>query len=160
MAIPKKLDPGFSEFVGLLNKHDVQYLVVGGYAVGFHGHARYTKDLNLWIQADDANADRIITVLREFGFGSLDLAAVDFPKPSQIIQIGREPVRIDLLTSVKGLDFASAASQAITVTVGGVDYRVVSLEDLNTAKSAAGRPQDLADIDTLSRPEVSGKPAD
>ena len=85
MAIPKKLDPGFSEFVGLLNKHDVQYLVVGGYAVGFHGHARYTKDLNLWIQADDANADRIITVLREFGFGSLDLAAVDFPKPSQII---------------------------------------------------------------------------
>ncbi len=75
MATPMKLDPDFKEFVGLLNNHDVRYLIVGGYAVGFHGHARYTKDLDVWIEATPANVDALMGVLSEFGFGALGLTA-------------------------------------------------------------------------------------
>ncbi len=149
MATPKKLDPDFSEFVALLNRQKIDYLIVGGYAVGFHGHARYTKDLDIWIHATTENTTQLINVLEEFGFGELGLKSQDFLAAGQVVQLGREPVRIDLLTSVRGVEFADATQNAITINLEGVNYRVIGLEDLIAAKKAAGRPQDLADVDQL-----------
>lgn len=150
MATPMKLDRDFKEFVGLLNSHEVRYLIVGGYAVGFHGHARYTKDLDVWIDAAPPNAEVLLAVLDKFGFGALGLTAKDFREPDQVVQLGREPVRIDLLTSVKGADFTEAWERLKAVDVDGVTCKVIGLEDLRSAKAAAGRPQDLADIDHLA----------
>ncbi len=94
------LTTDFKEFVELLNKHEVRYLVVGGYAVAVYGHPRYTKDLDIWIEASNKNSDRLLVALNEFGFGSLDLNRHDFLEPGWIVQLGNPPNRIDLLTSV------------------------------------------------------------
>ena len=139
----------FKEFVALLNDHDVRYLIVGGYAVSFHGHPRYTKDLDVWIDSPTANVERLLKALDEFGFAELNLSVEDFQQPGQIIQLGREPVRIDLLTSVKGLDFDGALPSRLVAKVEEVEVAVVGLADLKTSKQAAGRPQDIADLDHL-----------
>lgn len=97
------LNQDWSEFIGLLNKHRVRYLVVGGLAVAFHGHPRYTKDIDIWIEATPTNAKRLIQALTEFGFGSLDLQVPDFIAPDQIIQLGYPPSRIDILTSASAV---------------------------------------------------------
>ena len=149
MGTRMKLDPDFREFVALLEEHEARYLIVGGYAVGFHGHARYTKDLDIWVDATPENSSRILVILEQFGFGSLGLTPEDFQEADQIVQLGREPVRIDLLTSVPGSEFSMAWERAIVVQVDGTDCRVIGLEDLRAAKAAAGRPQDLADLDHL-----------
>lgn len=93
---------------------------VGGYAVGFHGHARYTKDLNIWIDATQANAERLLSALPAFGFGSLNLTEDDFQVPKQVVQLGREPVRIDLLTSVKGAVFSEIWQHRFEVQVADI----------------------------------------
>ena len=150
MPTPMKLDPDFKEFVGLLNSHEVRYLIIDGYAVGFHGHARYTKDLDVWIEATPANANALLAVLGEFGFGAIGLTTDDFQVPDQVIQLGREPIRIDLLTSVKGAKFSDAWKRLKAVEVDDVTCKVIGLDDLRSVKAATGRPQDLADIDHLS----------
>lgn len=99
------LNQGFKEFVQSLNANHVRYLVVGGYAVALHGHPRYTKDIDIWIEMGEDNAGRIVQALRDFGFGSLGLQADDFLKPDQIIQLGYPPARINLLTTLVGVDF-------------------------------------------------------
>ena len=99
------LNPDFKEFIRLLNDNDVRYLVVGGYAVALHGYPRYTKDIDIWIWLDEGNANRIIKVLEQFGFGSLKLEVQDFLVPNQIIQLGYPPARIDLITSLAGVSF-------------------------------------------------------
>ena len=150
MATLKDLPQDFSEFVELLNENSVRYLIVGGYAVGFHGHARYTKDLDVWIEPTEQNATRLLQALDQFGFGQLNLKVDDFVTPEQIIQLGHEPIRIDLLTSVKGAEFSEAIKSAVDAEVDGVNYVVIGLEQLIAAKKAAGRPQDLGDVDLLS----------
>lgn len=152
MGSPMKLDPDFKEFVELLNRHDVRYLVVGGYAVGFHGHARYTKDLDIWIEATQANAKRLLAALEAFGFGSLELTEKDFQVPDQVVQLGREPIRIDLLTSVKGAFFMDSWPHRLEVQIDEMKCQVIGLEDLRNVKAATARPQDLADLDSLSDP--------
>ena len=142
----------FKEFAALLNRHSVRFLVVGGYAVGFHGHPRYTKDFDLWVESDDENVDKLLHALSDFGFGDVNLQSADFLEPGRVIQLGREPVRIDLLTSLKGIDeFSTAHMARLNVDVDGVPIPVIGLDDLMTAKAAAGRPQDLADIDSLGK---------
>jgi predicted nucleotidyltransferase len=150
MATQMKLSQDFKEFVASLNKHEVSYLIVGGYAVGFHGHARYTKDLDVWIDATVENSRQLIDSLVEFGFGALGLTSNDFLTSGQVVQLGREPVRIDLLTSLKGVEFSNAIERALTVEVDGITCNVIGLDDLRASKAAAGRPQDLADLDHLS----------
>lgn len=143
------LTTDFREFVELLNKHEVQYLVVGGYAVAVYGHPRYTKDLDIWIEPVSENSDRLMTALADFGFGSLNLSRDDFLQPGWIVQLGNPPNRIDLLTSVSGLDFADAFESRNMIPVHEHQVPFVSLEHLLINKRASGRPQDLADVSHL-----------
>lgn len=144
-----RLDPDFNEFIALLLDHEVAFLVVGGYAVAAHGHPRYTGDLDLWILVDRTNAERLIGVLKAFGFGSLGLSADDFLVRDQVVQLGREPIRIDLLTGLDGVQFDECASRSVNVDVDGMNVPFISRADLLANKRASGRAQDLADIEAL-----------
>lgn len=139
----------FREFAASLNAHDVRYLVVGGYAVAFHGHPRYTKDLDVWVDATPDNARRLLDALRDFGFGSVGLGVQDFLTPGDVIQLGYPPLRIDLLTSLTGVDFERCYPDRSVLTVEGVAIPVIGLDGLRENKRALGRHQDLADLENL-----------
>jgi predicted nucleotidyltransferase len=143
------LSKDFKEFIELLNGHNVRYLVVGGYAVAFHGYPRYTKDLDVWIELSPENADNIIKALEEFGFGSLGLKTEDFLESDQIIQLGYPPNRIDILTTLKEIKFKDCYKARIEIEIQGIKINFIDLENLKLNKRATGRPQDLADAENL-----------
>lgn len=143
------LDPNFSEFIASLHARRVRFLIVGGYAVAAHGHPRYTADLDLWIGADEANARALLGALEDFGFADLDLTLEDFVTPDRVVQLGYPPLRIDLLTSIDGVDFVAAYERRIEVLLGDLRTPVISLDDLRCNKRATGRAQDLADLEAL-----------
>lgn len=143
------LSKDFKEFIRLLNEHSVRYLLVGGYAVAFHGHPRYTKDLDVWIELSGENAGRILEALDEFGFGTLGLKASDFVEEEQIIQLGYPPNRIDILTTLKGLQFEDCYNARVEVEIQGVHMDFIDIENLKKNKRTTGRPQDLADAENL-----------
>lgn len=140
------LDPNFSEFIQLLNAHDVHYLVVGGFAVAFHGYPRNTKDIDIWIWLDATNAEKMMQALDEFGFKSLGLSAADFLVDNQIIQLGYSPVRIDLLTTLPGVNFEDCFRSRVEAQIGDTLVNFIDLGNLKRTKQASGRPQDLADL--------------
>ncbi|MHC1782318.1 MAG: DUF6036 family nucleotidyltransferase [Anaerolineaceae bacterium] len=143
----------FKEFVELLNDHKVRYLVVGGFAVAFHGYPRYTKDLDIWIEASSENARALVKALDEFGMGSLGLHAGDFLNEDQIIQLGYPPDRIDILSGITGVKFSSAYPHRVKTTINGIDVDFIDLENLKINKKATGRLQDLADLENLEDKE-------
>jgi hypothetical protein len=143
------LTPDFREFIALLNAHEVRYLVVGGYAVGLHGHPRYTKDIDIWIERTSANAERILNALAAFGFEDAGLSKDDFLAPDRVVQLGRPPNRIDLLTSLTGVSFADCYPNRAVEVIEGTELPYISLADLKTNKHALGRHQDLADLEEL-----------
>ena len=143
------LNKDFREFIQLLNDHKVLYLIVGGYAVAFHGYPRYTKDIDIWVWLDQGNAEKLIQVLEDFGFGSLDLKTEDFLDPDQVIQLGYPPNRIDILTDLKGVEFRKCYSSKVEVEVEGTKINFIDLENLKKTKKATGRHQDLADLENL-----------
>ncbi len=143
------LNKDFREFIQLLNDHNVLYLVVGGYAVAFHGHPRHTKDIQIWIGLDKSNAEKMLQVLKDFGFGSLDLKVDDFLNPEQVVQLGYPPNRIDLLTDLKGINFKECYSTKVEITIEGTIINFIDLENLKKNKKATGRHQDLADLENL-----------
>lgn len=143
------LTQDFREFFQSLNDHNVRYLVIGGYAVAFHGHPRYTKDIDVWIEADQTNAEKLIDALRAFGFGSLGLEAEDFLDPDDVIQLGYPPNRIALLTALKGVDFDTCYASRIVVEIQDTSVHFIDLENLKKNKRATGRLQDLADLEQL-----------
>jgi hypothetical protein len=143
------LSKDFKEFIELLNAHKVRYLVVGGYAVAFHGHPRYTKDLDVWIDLSPKNADNVMKALEKFGFGSLGLKSEDFLESNQIVQLGYPPNRIDILTTLKQLKFEDCYTARVDVEIQGVKINFIDLENLKKNKRATGRPQDLADAESL-----------
>ncbi|HEX9653309.1 MAG TPA: hypothetical protein VGA99_06330 [bacterium] len=143
------LNRDFKEFIQSLNENNVRYLVVGGYAVALHGHPRYTKDLDVWIDPSVENAASLIKALQQFGFGSLGLKAEDFKDPDQIIQLGYPPNRIDLIMSLAGVDFESCFSAKKQITMENVTINFIDLENLKRNKRASGRQQDLADLENL-----------
>lgn len=143
------LNSDFREFIRLLNENDVKYLIVGGYAVALHGYPRYTKDIDIWLLVSHENAARIMMALRQFGFGSVGLAEEDFLKPDEFVQLGYPPNRIDLVMACDGLEFADVFSSRIEVEIDGIYMNFIDLENLKKNKMAAGRPQDLADLDNL-----------
>jgi Nucleotidyl transferase of unknown function (DUF2204) len=142
------LNQDFKEFAGLLNAKGVDYLVVGGYALAAHGHPRYTGDIDFWVRASADNLARLLSVLDEFGFGSLGLSAQDFVADS-VIQLGHPPRRIDLLTTIDGVDFDACFDNRQVVSVAGVTLNIVGLEDFKINKRATGRLKDLADLESL-----------
>jgi hypothetical protein len=145
------LSNDFKEFIELLNVNKVKYLVVGGYAVGFHGHPRYTKDIDLWVLMKPDNALNIIKSVKEFGFESLGLEEEDFLNSDNIIQLGFPPNRIDLLTEIAGVEFESCYSNKLTIEFEGVTIPFISLNDLIKNKQTSGRLQDLADAEKLEK---------
>ncbi len=143
------LPPDFSEFLRLLNEHRVDYLIVGGYAVAFHGHPRATADIDIWIPMREQTAQQVVAVLKAFGFDVPQLSADLFLRPDQVIRLGTPPLRIELLTTIAGVDFDTCSKRAVQATFDGVDVRLIALDDLKTNKRAAGRHQDLADLEHL-----------
>lgn len=143
------LTQDFKEFIQLLNEKSVKYLLVGGYAVGFYGNPRFTKDLDLWLECSNENAEKIKEVLNEFGFGSLGLTPDDFLDPDGIIQLGYPPARIDLIMGASGVIFEECFPKREIVLLDGVTVNLINLEDLKINKKASGRYQDLADLENL-----------
>lgn len=145
------LNEDFKEFVALLNSNQVEYLIVGGYALAAYGHPRYTGDLDFWIGTDSANAHRVLTALEQFGFGALGISHQDLTTADRVVQMGFPPRRIDLLTSIDGVDFSPAFARRIAVQVDGHSLNFISLDDFKTNKRTTGRHKDLADLDALDR---------
>jgi len=143
------LNKDFKEFIDSLNSNNVRYLVVGGYAVAFHGHPRYTKDIDIWIQSDGKNAKNLLNALDNFGFGSLDLKVEDFLTPGYVIQLGYPPNRIDLLTTIKGVEFETCYAERIQTIIDGIKINFIDLSNLKKNKKSTGRYQDLADLENL-----------
>ena len=144
------LNEDFKEFLQFLNSNSVRYLVIGGYAVAAHGHVRYTKDIDIWIEQTEANSDRLMRALGEFGFGSIGLSSSDFLEPDTVVQLGYPPRRIDLLTAPSAVTFQRCYENRMTIEIDGTTIPFISLEDLKVNKAASGRPRDLADIEDLS----------
>jgi len=143
------LNQDFKEFIQSLNDNHVRYLVIGGYAVALHGYPRYTKDIDIWIDMSPDNAAKMVRALKQFGFGSLGLKAADFLVPDQIIQLGYPPNRIDLMTTPPGVDFETCYASRLKVVIDDVTVNFIDLENLKKSKQAAGRLQDLADLENL-----------
>lgn len=143
------LNQDFKEFLALLARHDVRYLIVGGFSVALHGHPRYTKDLDVWILTSEENAGKLIAALESFGFGSLGLTKADFLEPGYVVQLGQPPARIDLLTSLTGVEFEPCWRNKVELAIDDIVIPVISLEDLKRNKRALGRHQDLADLAQL-----------
>ncbi len=143
------LNRDFREFIALLNENDVKYLIVGGYAVGFHGYPRYTKDLDIWILISHENAEKVLKVLKQFGFGSLGITKEDFLKPDEFVQLGYPPNRIDFVMSCDGIEFESCYQSKIQIVADGLPIDFIDIENLKKNKKASGRLQDLADLDNL-----------
>jgi hypothetical protein len=144
------LSQDFREFIELLNKHEVHYLVIGGYAVALHGHPRYTQDLDIWIEMEPSNAAKLMNALTDFGFGSIGLSSNDFTVPDQVIQLGYPPNRIDLITTPDGVDFTTCYQAKVTVVIDKIEINFIDLENLKLNKKASGRLQDLADLEKLN----------
>ena len=143
------LNQDFKEFIQSLNDNGVHYLVVGGYAVALHGYPRYTKDIDIWVEMTAENASKILKALDQFGFGSLEVKPSDFTIPDQMLQLGRPPRRIDILTTLPGVDFSECYSERTIVELDGVSVNFIDLENLKKNKKATGRHQDLADLEKL-----------
>ncbi|HMN94885.1 MAG TPA: hypothetical protein PKC43_00895 [Phycisphaerales bacterium] len=153
-----ELHQDFRELLERFNVERVEYVVVGGYALAAHGAPRYTGDFDIYIRPTAENADRVLAALRAFGFGSLDLTRSDFDHPGQVVQLGFEPWRVDLLTQIAGVSWEEAAGEAITVS-WGVDFPVIGRAALIRNKRATGRPQDTVDAQRLeSQPRASPAP--
>lgn len=139
----------FKEFLRLLNAHKVEYLLIGGYAVGYFGYPRATADMDIWIAMTPANAEKTITVLKEFGFDPPDLSVELFLKEWQIIRLGVPPVRIEIATTISGVNFSECYAERVMGKLDGEQVSLISLKHLKANKKASGRHQDLADLENL-----------
>ena len=146
-----ELDKDFSEFVESFIEHDVRFMIVGGYALAAHGLPRATGDLDAWVWVDPANAQRIVAALRDFGFGQMEISESDFTRSDSVVQLGFPPYRIDILTSIDGVEFEEAWDRRLTVEIQGLSVPVIGRDDLIVNKRAAGRRQDLADVERLTK---------
>ncbi|OQX80193.1 MAG: hypothetical protein B6D56_05570 [Candidatus Omnitrophica bacterium 4484_70.1] len=148
-----RVEKDYEEFLGLLNKYQVKYCIVGSYAVAVWGYPRYTKDIDILIEPTKENAKRIISAIREFGIKSQDLTEEDFIKKNRVIQLGYEPVRIDILTSVEGVSFSTIWRNKVEDFYGKEKVYFVGLKELIRIKKKVARPQDLVDLEELLRRE-------
>jgi hypothetical protein len=140
----------FTDLLRLFNAKGVRYLIIGGYAVIQYAEPRYTKDLDVWISTDTANAQAVFQALRAFGAPLAELTEADFAEDGYFYQMGVPPVRVDILMGIPGIEFEKAWKQKVAIDFDGLLVTFISREDLITAKRASGRPQDLIDADTLA----------
>jgi hypothetical protein len=143
------LQKDLREFVELLTELDVHFLVVGAFAVAYHGYARYTADIDLFVERSAQNADRLLQAVSQFGFGEIGLTKEDFLCEDQVIQLGVAPNRIDLMTHISGVAFAEAWESRELGEIGDLRLPFISRDMLKRNKAASGRAQDLADLEHL-----------
>jgi hypothetical protein len=148
MAIPA-LARDFKEFLKSLNSNSVEYLLIGGYAVGIHGHIRATNDLGIWVNISAENAAGIHRALREFGFAAPGLDTGLFLVRNNIVRMGVPPIRIEILTSISGVEFDSCYAEREMIQIEEMLVPVISLARLRENKAASGRAKDLADLESL-----------
>jgi len=134
----------------LLASHQVEYILIGGYAVGYHGYPRATADMDLWVAIRQENAEKLVAVLKKFGFDVPELSTNLFLKENQIVRMGVPPMRIELLTTISGVRFEECYSERITDTIDGVEVSIINLKHLKLNKRASGRHKDLDDLEHLS----------
>lgn len=139
----------FKEFVILLIKNKVEYLIVGGYAVGIHGHPRYTGDLDIWLNATTENASKVLASVNEFGFTSFNLSIEDLIKEGNVIQLGYPPLRIDLLNQIDGVTFDECYKNRKEVEIEGILVNFIGYKELLQNKKASGRNRDKDDLENL-----------
>lgn len=144
-----RLPKDFRDFLKLLNSNKVEYLIVGGYAVSYHGYPRSTGDMDIWLAMSSENAAKITRVLKEFGFDRELLSEDLFLEKNKVIRIGLPPIRIEILTSISGVEFSECYNSRITDTVDGVEVNFINLDDLKKNKKSAGRHRDLGDLENL-----------
>ena len=144
-----ELPNDFKEFLRLLRAHEVKCLLIGGYAVGFHGYVRSTNDIDFWVSLTSDNAERVVEVLKEFGFDVPELSKDLFLKRDQIVRMGVEPVRIEVTTTISGVEFDNCYPERVETTLGDLPVSVINLRDLRINKEASGRLKDLADLENL-----------
>ena len=150
-----KTEKDYEEFLALLNKHKVRYCIIGAFALAFHVRPRYTKDIDILVEASTDNAQKILKVLDEFGFGSLNLTVEDLAAEGNIIQLGYEPVRIDIMTSIKGLDFSKVWRRHVTGLYGKHTVNYIDRQNLIKSKKLSDRIQDKADLELLLSDKLS-----
>jgi hypothetical protein len=143
------LQKDLREFIELLNALDVRFVIVGAFAVAYHGYFRYTSDIDLFIDSSLENAKRIFRAIGEFGFGDLKLTVEDFTQEDQVIQLGVAPNRIDVMTFLSGVSFDEVWASREQAELDGVSVSYISREMLKRNKKACGRNQDLADLEYL-----------
>jgi predicted nucleotidyltransferase len=146
----EKLDRNFADFLRLLNSHAVEFLVIGGYAVGYHGFVRATGDLDIFVRMSPKNASALVSVFRDFGYSGSELNEQVFLEAGKIVRIGFPPVRIEVLNSISGIGFEDAYPKRIEEHIDGVRMPFIDLESLLKNKAASGRMKDLADIEGLA----------
>jgi hypothetical protein len=139
----------FRELLALLNAHQVDYIIIGAYALAHHGTPRYTGDMDILVRPDSENAQRILRALNEFGFGSLGLTVEDFTTPNKVVQLGVAPIRVDIVTSITGVSWKEAAAGRAEGNYGGVTVYYIGKKEFILNKRALGRKKDQADLEAL-----------
>jgi hypothetical protein len=151
------INQDFADFITLLNQYGAEYMVVGGYAVGLHGHQRFTGDLDIWINRTEQNVDKVLNVIRDFGGPMLEIdrsrlfANATHTNHAPGIAFGREPIRIEVLTAIDGVEFEDCYTRVQLREVAGLSLKYIHYEDLVKNKRATGRTKDLADIEDLEK---------
>ncbi|HAB54269.1 MAG: hypothetical protein A2315_07675 [Ignavibacteria bacterium RIFOXYB2_FULL_35_12] len=145
-----QLPKDFSEFLKLLNSKQVEYLVIGGWAVGFYGYPRATGDMDIWVSRSEENASKIVETMNEFGFNVPNLSPDLFTKENQVTRLGVPPIRIEILTTISGVSFNECFNNRQTVLMNEVNINIIGLEDLRKNKASAKRYKDLDDFEKLS----------
>ena len=146
----------FIEFIELMNKHKVEYMVIGAHALAFHGRPRHTGDLDIWIKPSNDNALKMVNTINDFGFGSLGLTTKDFIRENYVTQLGYPPLRIDILNSISGVSFDDAYKKKIHGEFDGMSICFISIQDFIENKKASGRHKDLGDIELLKKTKKEG----
>lgn len=146
----ENLNPDFLDCITLLGQRSVEYVIVGGYAVGFHGFPRYTGDIDFFVSINEENAEKLLQVLDDFGFGGIGIEREDFLKPSFVVEIGREPRKIQILTGIDGVSFQECLQSAVECEYLERKLRFIGFDALLRNKKASGRPKDLIDVEALT----------
>lgn len=152
-----RLEKDFEELLELLNENKVKYCVVGAFAVAFYGIPRFTKDMDILVEPAPQNSRKILKALNDFGFGSLGLTEKDFSNPGTVIQLGYEPIRVDILTSVDGCDFQEIWKNKEIGAYGKQKVHYIGLEELIKNKRITARPQDKMDVKQLIKSKKKNK---
>lgn len=143
------LHEDFKELLILLEKNEVEYLLVGGYAVSFYGYPRYTGDMDIWYNSNNENALKLINVLKQFGFATLNITIKDLTRQDSIIQLGYPPIRIDFINNIDGVEFTECYKNKLFENYDGLKIKIINIEDLKKNKKASGRFRDLDDLEHL-----------